>query len=348
MLKYESYKSLFDKLNASLPYGSVYNATVVGAVLYLAGLVLSVLAREQGIFFYDYVSVALIFGISFMVYMETYIGNSYREVAGQLFDAFGYDSSKGFQSIFNNLLRTGAGILVSAIATWIFLQVLYGALWYTSPILRAYFAVLVAVISFIGGEALVGVLMTVRYVREMLKGVSPNVDIFKSKHLTLLKSVVRWGSDLSAFGGIVASVLLVAFFFAPWRNGFAVVSGVAVVFLMVSVGILVFVFTQILVNVHSVMKSSKEEEMGRVMGGLDALHSRLEALIGTENLSGGKKEAEVASLNAELDGLDKVRSLVDSLPVMPLDLGMVRTFSSAIAIPIVTYAADAVLKSFLH
>src|SRR6266849_7203810 len=292
-MRYDAYKSLLDKLNDRLPYGNFYHSLFVAGFLYLAGLIISLRTGELRAFLLDYASGAIIFGIAYMVYMETYIGNDYRVVAGEIFDVFGYDSTEDFRLVFNNRLRAGVGLVVSFALLWIFFQDLYGNAWYQSWPLRAYLAALGGVIGFIGGEASVGVLATVRYVRRIVNGVSSTVDVFEPKHMLLLKSITRWGSELSAFGGIAASVLLVGFFFAPWKNGVSVVSGLGPVFLVGSVIILVSVFTSTLVRIHDMMESSKGEKLGSLAKSSGELLTKLQSLVAEE---GDVRSQKMASL----------------------------------------------------
>jgi hypothetical protein len=345
-VRYAAYKSLLDKLNDKLPYGNFYHSLFIAGFLYSVGLIISFLTGEQRAFLLDYASAAMIFGIAYMVYMETRIGNDYRVVAGEIFDVFEYDSTDDFRLIFNNRLRASIGLVVSLVLTWIFFQDLYGDVWYQSWPLRAYLAVLVAVIGFIGGEASVGVIATVRYVRRIVTRISSAVDVFEPKHMLLLMSITRWGSELSAFGGIAASVLLVALFFAPWKNGVSVVSGLGSVFLIGSVIILVLVFTTTLVRIHDIMRSSKDEMLGSLNKTSGALLRKLQSLVVEEGAD--PTAQEMAQLNVELDSLDKVKGLIKSLPEWPLDLGMAHTFFSAIAAPIVVYVVQVLVARFFH
>lgn len=349
-MRYDEYRSPLDKVNGwlkrKLHRGDIYNSLLIGGLLYIAGAALALWAGELEGFLLDYAALALIFGIAFMLYMETYVGDRYRKVAQGLSDTLQYDSRQDFRRIFNNPLRIIAGLAVAAVVILVFVELLNQNVWYDSLYLRIYLALLGTLIGYIGGEAAVGVFATVIYVRRLAKGVSRSLDLFNPDHLNLLKAIATWGSDLSGYGGIVASVVLAAFFFAPWKSGLSVVSRLSLVFLVAAVVILVFVFSTVLISVHDAMRGWKEEQRGLIARKVEVVFEKLQdAMVRGDPLA---TEKAVASLNVESAGLDWMRSQVEALPTFPLDLAMVRTFSSSIVIPILVYVLQLVASSALR
>jgi hypothetical protein len=345
-MAYANYKSLLDKFNDGLPFGNLYHSLIIVGFLYGIGIAMSIALGEQTLALGDSAALAAIFGIAYMVYMETRIGNHLRAVAVDVFQVFGYDSAGDFRLIFDNRLRGGVGVVVSLLVVFSFFEFLAGAVWYNSWILRAYLALLAALIGFIGGDAVVGLLAIIRYVGRISEGVKGHVDAFNPAHEELLRTMAKLGSLLSIYGGVVTSVVLVAFFFAPWKNRIPLVSELGIVFLLISIILLASVFLIPLTSVHGVMSYAKGLRADALTRKAAGLYGKLQSLIAEEKITVVEREAQ--ALNVMMDSLNRMNALIGSMPEWPIDIAMLRAFSSSVAIPIIVYVVEVQLVPLIN
>jgi hypothetical protein len=158
--------------------------------------------------------------------------------------------------------------------------------------------------------------------------------------------MAKLGSLLSIYGGVVSSVVLVAFFFAPWKNRIPLVSELGTVFLLISIILLASVFLIPLVSVHGVMSHAKGLRLDALTQKAAVLYGKLQSLMAEEKITVVEREAQ--SLNVMMDSLSQMNALIGSMPEWPIDIAMVRAFSSSVAIPIIVYVVEVQLVPLVN
>ena len=341
-MKYDEYESLIDKFNLRMSdthkrpkWTGSFVAVLALSIVYLA---LVVSSHEEQVLMTIPVP-AMITGIGCMIYLETYIGDQYRGTVQELFTVFHYDSAKQvwFRRVFNNKLRTVFGILLSALTAGACFSFFVGALWYDSPLIKAYFLALAMLLSFILGEAAVGALALITYIDRTsneLKG----VDIFRPAHLKPLKSLAHLGLYLSFFGSIVDSALLLAFFLAPWKAALLVISQYGTLFLVASSVLLLSVFFIPALSIHDLMKEAKEEKISNLTQ-LGRLYEQFREVLEIRDVD--KVSEKMDSYAKIIDGMNKMKEeLTESIPDWPWDMQILHSLAGSIALPLIIYAAQ--------
>jgi len=269
-----------------------------------------------------------------MYYMEIYLGSQIRSLATKIYENLNYNSSKDFEKIFDNKKRGLIGF-VAAMGFFGLYHIFSSSLWYESLALKTYILLLGMLISFIGGEAAAGSIMVVRYVRKIL--IEREFDLFNTAQTDILKSLATGGLYLSFFGSIVSSVILLAFFLAPWKSDFHLISQFGVLFVVMTVILLTMIFFIPLFSIHNKIRSSKQKQ-------LDDLTQRSGKLLvefkKLKDQPSADRDAKRTALKGEWEEINTMRDMITPVSEWPIGVSSIHSFGVTVAIPILVYVAE--------
>lgn len=331
-----------DLLHDLLPWRAFPESLSIVLTLYGILVALGLAARELPALIVDYATPIVIFGIGSLVYLETVVSDRIRTTAVELWNVARFDSSLSLKLIFNLKLRFALGIAsVLACGIAFFGLPVQNLLWYQSSILRVYVSAVVLVLVFIGGEAVTGAIAVVLACHRIAMALSKELKQLTFEHFGLLRMIAMWGVWLSVYGSLVASVLLVGVFVAPWRTGAVNVQIATLVLLSISSVVMVYLFLGPVLSIHSMLKRSKQQNYFLISGNIETICERIAALCSNEDPS--KTQIEADAIAKILADIETARTIASSAPEWPWDLPMIHSFTIALGLPIVIYYIERLL-----
>jgi len=299
-------------------------------------IALALVFQETRALLTDYWTPVVSFGIGALFYLESKIGVRIRNTATELLRVANYDSSKAMKTIFDSKLRTelGGGCVLAAILAILANPTLY-ILWYQSPILKIYLAAIVLFLVFILGEAVSGGVAVVVASRRITAELSKHIEPLNFAHFSVLKKIAYWGVLLSAYGSVVASVLLVGIYLSPWRTSVINVQIVTLSLLSLSTGVMLYVYLTPTYYVHRLLKELKQKNLFLITSAVESVYRRFGAMVEHSDLSSAQSDAEL--IGRILDDATSAKALIAATPEWPWDLPALHAVAVSIFVPVLIY-----------